>query len=296
MNPDKAVTLEQELKCYGQPDTRSRELGRLPRQRFNVIEERLSCPSEETDYLLLSTPGIGTGQAWICSRWKDHRYASVTESLSDAMAIPESLLVARLKDFRGYGYDMHQNISYPWPLPGVQVPTGLPTPKINCCTFVEALLVKAWEDALPGRFSWSRSLHDQMMILGKKDVFSPVRAVVEAGMATPLADPSAPPPPWTLVQGWKSLNPLKGGHSFLVVAERQGVVLTLEANAAYGLSGVGFRGLGNAEQFGFAPPPDWWCNPDLWMGGKVWTWERLLAAYGVLKLARLKVIDPRWAG
>jgi hypothetical protein len=134
-----------------------------------------------------------------------------------------------------------------------------------------------------------------MMILGK-DVFSPVRAVVEAGMATPLADPSAPPPPWTLVQGWKSLKPLKGGHTFLVVAERQGVVLTLEANAAHGLSGVGFRGLGNAEQFGFAPPPDWWRNPELWRGRKVWTWERLLDAYGALELARLKVTDPRWAG
>lgn len=304
MSNGKVATLSQELKCFEQPDAQSGVRGLLQPKQFNVLEERQSFPSKDTDYLLLSTPGIGTGQAWICSRWKTQRYASVTESASaapvitnaarDGMTIAESFLVARLKDFRGYGYDLTKNISYPWPLPGVTLPTGRLEPKINCCTFVEALLVKAWEDAMPGRFNWSLERHKQMMILGK-DLFSPVTAVLEAGMATPIEDLNAPPQAWTVVQGWKRLQPNEGGHTYLIVAQRDGVVLTLEANAAYELNGVGFRGLGNAEKFGFKPPPGWWQNPDLWKGKKMWTWQQLRQAYTGLKLARLKVSDQRWA-
>ncbi|HLL54712.1 MAG TPA: hypothetical protein VK447_14260 [Myxococcaceae bacterium] len=295
MTDRKVATLTKELACFGQPDTRLAALGQLPQQHpFNVLDERRGFPSEDTDYLLLSTPGVGTGQAWVCSRWKDQRYASVM--VEDGMTIAESHLVARLKDFKGYGYELADtNISYPWPLPGINVRTGAPNPKINCCTFVEALLVKSWEDALPGRIKWNASRHDQMMIRGT-DLYSPVTAVVEAGIATPIADTNAPPPPWTIIQGWKNpQQPKEGGHSFLVVAQRNGAVLTLEANAAHGLSGVGFRGLGNAEQFGFAPPPGWWQNAALWKEGKVWTWQRILGAYAGIKMARLKVSNLRWA-
>jgi len=216
-----------------------------------------------------------------------------TDFAGDEMAIDECLLVARLKDFKGYGYDLTQDISYPWPLPHVTVRTGLQSPKINCCTFVEGLLVKAWEDSVGDRLPWSPERHKQMMILGN-DLFSPITAVVEAGMATPLEPPETDLPPWTLVQGWKNLRAKQGGHTFLIAAQRNQAVLTLEANASHQLNGVGFRGLGNAEGFNFEPPPSWWENPSLWKDGKVWTWPRIRATYPDLKLARLKVTQLQW--
>jgi hypothetical protein len=211
----------------------------------------------------------------------------------DPMAIDESLLVARLKGFKGYGYHLTEGISYPWPLPQLSVRTGLPSPKINCCTFVEALLVKAWEDAVGTRLHWGPERHKQMMILGS-DLFSPITAVVEAGMATPLELPEKDVPPWTIVQAWKDLRGKEGGHTFLIVAQRQEAVLTLEANASHRLEGVGFRGLGHAERFHFAPPPGWWEHPNLWKDGKMWTWPRIRDAYPDLKLARLKVKGLQW--
>ncbi|MDC0710175.1 hypothetical protein POL68_16985 [Stigmatella sp. ncwal1] len=221
-------------------------------------------------------------------------------------SIDESFLVTRLKDFEGYGYDLTRNISYPWPLANASVPTGLPFPKINCCTFVEALLVKSWEDALlagtkpqgnpeVARRFWNPQRHKQMMILGS-DLFSPITAVIEAGMATRVEDLKTPPPPWTLVQGWRDMKAKKGGHTFLIVAERNGTVLTLEANASYNLNGVGFRGLGNAEKFSFKPPQGWWQNSALWKDGKVWTWQRIRDCYPDLQMAPLKVTRLEWAG
>jgi hypothetical protein len=216
-----------------------------------------------------------------------------TDFADDDMAIQESFLVERLKDFRGYGYDLTRGISYPWPLPRIKVTTGAPQPKTNCCTFAEALLVKAWEDAVPEFLDWGPERHKQMMILGD-DLFSPITAVVEAGMAVPLEIPDTEVPPWTLVQGWKDLAGKKGGHTFIIVAQREGVVLTLEANGHYLLNGVGFRGLGHAEDFDFAPPKGWWEDSGMWQDGKVWTWERLRAAYPDLQMARLKVKGLQW--
>lgn len=214
--------------------------------------------------------------------------------VSDEMTIKESILVTRLKYFTGYGYDLTKGVSYPWPLPGIEVTLGLKAPKINCCTFIEALLVKAWEDVVQDRLKWNMKRHRQMMIHDKEDLFSPITAVIEEGMALPHEALDTMPPPWTLVQGWRDLREMKGGHTFLIAAERNGVVLTLEANASYGLSGIGFRGLGNAEAFGFKPPPDWWRNPGLWKDGKMWTWQDIRRAYPALKLARLKVKDLQW--
>jgi hypothetical protein len=211
----------------------------------------------------------------------------------DGMAIEESFLVERLKGFRGYGYDLTTGISYPWPLPRIKVATGVQSPKTNCCTFVEALLVKAWEDAVPELLEWGPERHKQMMVLGA-DLFSPITAVVDAGMAVPLEPPDTEVPPWTLVQGWRDLPAKKGGHTFLIVAQRDEAVLTLEANSHYQLNGVGFRGLGHAEDFDFAPPERWWEDPSLWQDGKVWTWPRLRAAYPDLQMARLKVTQLQW--
>lgn len=211
----------------------------------------------------------------------------------DEMAIKEFFLVERLKDFKGYGYDMTKGVCYPWPLPRIKVPTDVQPPKINCCTFIEALLVKAWDDAAPDLVDWGPERHKQMMIWGE-DLFSPITAVVEAGMAVSIDPPETEVPPWTLVQGWKDPRAKKGGHTFLIVGQRGEAVLTLEANAHYQLNGVGFRGLGHAEDFDFEPPPNWWADPQLWQDGEVWTWPRLRAAYSALQMARLKVIELEW--
>jgi hypothetical protein len=284
----KIATLKQELKCFNQPDSRSQVLAHLPARAFDVLEVRECFPTADTDYMRLATPGVGSGEAWICSRWGQQRYVEVRDGVdfsADPMAIPESFLLKRLRDFAGYDYNLKDSISYPWPLPGVQVNTR-PPKRINCCTFAEGLLVKSWEDAVGARLSWSQKSHKQMMIMETGDYYSPVTAVIEAGMAVPVNSTEAPPPPWTIIQGWR--EQWARGHTFILVANRNGKVLTLEANESFKIKGVGFRGLGNAESFGFMPPPKWWEAPE------VWTWKQIRDAYPFHKLARLKVTQLQW--
>ncbi|MBN1206044.1 MAG: 1,4-beta-xylanase [Myxococcaceae bacterium] len=108
-------------------------------------------------------------------------------------------------------------------------------------------------------------------------------------MAVPEESTSAPPPPWTLIQGWRSRQPLTGGHTFILVAQHGGKVLTLESNNHYSLDGVGFRGLGNAESFpDFSPPAEWWLREE------VWDWEKIRTTYPHHRLARLKVTQLQW--
>jgi len=47
-----------------------------------------------------------------------------------------------LPTFTDYIYDF-KSVYYPWALAGVSLPLA-PPKLINCCTFAEALLVKAW--------------------------------------------------------------------------------------------------------------------------------------------------------
>jgi hypothetical protein len=290
MSAYKVAKLKEALKCFRTPDSHSEVLAHLPAQAFNVLEVRERYPNADTDYLRLATPGVGTGEAWICSRWEQHHYADVEtreidDFTGDPMAIPESFLLARLRDFAGYEYQLKDPLCYPWPLPGATVNT-LPPKKINCCTFVEGLLVKAWEDAVGSRLHWSQKSHNQMMINGTDDYFSPIAALIEAGMAVPVEATAEPPPPWTVIQGWR--EQWAKGHTFILVAQRNGKVLTLEANESYKMKGVGHRGLGNAESFGFSPPPKWWEDPE------VWTWDQIRNTYRFHKLARLKLTQLQW--
>ncbi len=292
MSTGLVATLKRELKCFSQPDVRSELLGMLPARTFTVLEVRERSPTPDTDYVRLSTPGVGSGEAWICSRWEHQRYAEVEDAdpfRNDPMAIDEALLVKYLRDFTDYTYSLKGPISYPWPLPGVDVNTQPPR-LINCCTFVEGLLVKAWEEAKGSQLDWSKRRHDQMMIAGQpRDYFSPVTAVIEAGMAVPVESTEAPPPAWTLIQGWD--RGYDAGHTFLLVAHHaaEGKILTLEANHSFKLNGVGFRELGMAEAFGFSPPSEWWTHAE------VWTWEKLRTHYVNHKLARLKITHLQWA-
>ena len=161
--------------------------------------------------------------------------------------------------------------------------------KNNCCTFVEALVVRAWQDVHPNRFGWTAARHRQMMIIGD-DLFSPIHCLVEAGIATAVADPNASPRPWSAVQGWRSRG---GGHTFLIVDHHAASdrVLTLESNRGYGLDGVGFRKLGNLrEHVNNGPPAAWWEN------AKAPTWAEICATYAERELAALKVTNRSWSG
>jgi rubredoxin len=69
-------------------------------------------------------------------------------------------------------------------------------------------------------------------------------------MADPV-DPDALPHGWTIVQGWRSADVSKGGHTFLIVDVHRETerVLILESNYAFGMNGPGFRELGDVEAF-----------------------------------------------
>lgn len=200
--------------------------------------------------------------------------------------IDESNLVDTLPAFRPYRYG--HDVSYPWPLLGVGA-IDEPGRFNDCCTFVEALTVRAFEQGAGGAFSWGKRRHGQMMIVDTKDRFSPVTAVVEAEIADRV-DPDAAPGPWTLVQGWKQR--WKGGHTFLLVDHDPSTdrVLLLESNKAFGLDGPGLRGLGNLRDLDGGPPPAWWTQP------AVWTWAQVKQAWPYRKAARLRVEGTRWSG
>jgi hypothetical protein len=202
-----------------------------------------------------------------------------------AGAVPESVLTALLPAFVPYRYA--NNVFYPWALPGVSLPQA-PPHQIDCCTFVEALTVGAWAKHRGTSFQWSSARHAQMMIMGT-DLYSPVAAMVESGMATAVPA-GQPPTAWCVGQGWGSSS----GHTFIIVARHapSDRVLTLEANKAYGLDGVGCRRFGNLSQLpGGRPPARWWEDP------AAPTWSEMLAFYSKgVKLAKLNVANPVWAG
>jgi hypothetical protein len=216
--------------------------------------------------------------------------SSATPSLPNATRFPvsESALTSLLPAFTDYTYDF-KSVYYPWALPGVSLPLA-PPKLINCCTFAEALLVKAWANTYGQAFQWNSKRHGQMMITSANDLFSPVTAVIEAEMGTPVPA-NQPPSAWCLLQGWRSST---SGHTFIVVAYHAATdrVLTLEANAAYSIKGVGYRNFGSLRDFlGGQPPSRWWEN------SAAPTWRGILSAYPQgLKMAKLNVYGLSWSG
>jgi hypothetical protein len=204
--------------------------------------------------------------------------------------VQETEIIKLLASFKGYTYAKEPR--YPFDQPGVGVKQA-PPKQNDCCTFVEALVVRAWANVHGGAFVWNLDRHEKMMIQDTAHVYSPVTAVIEAAMAKAVSNKTQPPPPWTLVQGWRTLKPLYGGHTFLVVAVDPATsrVLTLESNYTFGMNGPGFRELGDLDSFtSLHPGKDWAKN------SRLWTWEKFSSFYPNMQLAQLNVLNPTWAG
>ena len=262
---ERVATLSISLRGFAKADTTSQFEGWLEPGRYVVLEERSRGHDR---YARLFAPALGAGDTWICTRSRGQDYAKVQDArpvaapelhATDGLTIPESALVETSARFSAFTYDLDE-ARYPFALAGVTVPLAPPLTN-NCCTFVEALLVGAWQ-GVHGGFVWSAERHRQMMILSRDDYFSPVTAAVESGMGV-AAPEGAAPRPWTLVQGWREM--WNKGHTFLVVAhhEPSDRVLTLESNSSYGLDGVGWREIGNLRDQ-LSPPEHWWENESLW--------------------------------
>ncbi|CAM4431273.1 hypothetical protein [Corallococcus exiguus] len=292
------------LRGFVLPDTDSQFEGYVEPGTYFVLEHRKGYPTPDMDYARLEVPTLGALDTWICTRWKSQSYAVILPETkpppvirqnfdNDPLAVPEEKLVELLNDFTAYRYDL-DHAFYPWPLPGIRVALA-PPQKNNCCTFVEALTVKAFSDVHGAAFNWDARRHRQMMIASTEDLFSPVTAAIESGMALLAPSEASPPHPWTLIQGWR--KQWDSGHTFLVVDHHVETdkVLVLESNAYEGLNGVGFRNLGNLRDLGVdllgdKPLGDWWKQSD------VWTWRRICSTYLSRKQAWLKVKDRKLSG
>jgi len=285
--------VKRNLKGFTDPDTASQFECRVRKGSYECLEYRPKFPGPDTDYAKLDMDTLADGDTWVCTRWKNDIYARVVEqeAMPEQVELPErfddgvdeSKLVSLLETFRAFRYTP-RGARYPFPLQGISVKQS-PPHKNNCCTFVEALVIKAWLDNVPD-FRWDAHGHAEMMILGS-DLFSPVNVLIERGIALSLS-PDAPPHPWSVVQGWSANN---SGHSFIIVAHHgeSDRILTLESNSAYGLDGVGFRKLGGLREFQPGQAPSrWWENP------RTPTWKDIRRWYPKRRLCALKINNVSW--
>lgn len=295
MTTYKVANLLRRLKGYSDADTQSQFEGWVGPGRYEVLDYKKKYPSQDSDYVKIDVDTLADNDTWICSRWKSEIYAkieleepsvSVPADLgSDIKAIEEADLVNWLIPFKPFRYSPSK-ARYPYTIPGIRVKISPPYQN-NCCTFVEAIVVKAFSEATTD-FSWDGGDHAQMMVLGN-DLFSPVTVLVEKKVAT-IVDPDATPLPWSVIQGWRELG--RRGHTFIAVAyhRESDKVLTLEANNHYKIDGVGFRNLGSLRDFPDGKVPQrWWEHP------KTPTWREIRRAYPDRKQCALKIKKPQWA-
>ena len=286
------------LRGFVDPDTRSQFEGHLEPGTYPVEELRLNHPNTDTDYARVTAPGLGANDTWICIRWRGHVYATVEDipdplpapvvaDRNDPLSVPETALTNLIPRFAEFTYDL-DDARYPYELPGVRLPMSPPDTN-NCCTFVEALVVRAWADSA-SMFEWSSARHRQMMIMDAGDFYSPVTACLETGIADAVDDQERSPEPWTVIQGWR--HQWRGGHTLIIVDHHPQTdrILTLESNSSYRLDGVGFRALGNLRDLDGRPPQNWWQD------ARCWTWSRFCSTYRFRQQAALKVVDLSWSG
>ena len=293
---DLRVRLPKPLRGFRDADTSSELEGRLQAGTYAVLERRTGEAGGDADYARVSAPAMPGGDTWICTRWRSESYGELFEFTprpapaasdwsADDLSVPESELIDTLEAFHGYSYTS-KNARYPFALDGVSLKQA-PPGQNNCCTFVEALVVRTWQNV--HGIPWDSHLHNLMMIISD-DLFGPITAIEKAGMGVRVPDPDAPPQPWTAIQGWTEGN--GSGHAFFILDydEATDRVLTLESNKGYGLNGVGFRMLGNIEAQPNARPPAAW--PSI---GSMPTWEQICSRYVSRACATLKVTDIGWA-
>ncbi len=276
---DQVVVLRRRLKGFIKPDTNSQYEGYLEPGEYALLDSIMNSAGD-TVYALVEAPELGGHDTWLCIRWQQNSYASIeSRDIAPPMSPPlasgqrtvsDEMLLKELDNFIEYRYDK-DNARYPAELPGVSLPMA-PPKQNNCCTFVEALLVKVWSDNFSD-FTWSPKQHHQMMIMSSDDYFSPITALVEAEMAVPVDDVDGMPSPYTVIQGWR--KQWRGGHTFIILDyhDETDKVLTLESNSAYNLNGVGFRGINNLRDVDSIPPARWWERDD------VWTWRKIRSTY-----------------
>lgn len=167
---------------------------------------------------------------------------------------------------------------------------------IDCCTFAEATILGAARPPPLAPFPWTIAQHQRVNISGSPlDVWGPVGGYCDAGLADAIALDMPPDSP-AIMQGWRCARADRhgpdvaaGGHTMLIVgyASSSGRVLVLEANdAASGLNGPGFRGLGPLALLNKLPPG----RPAGWeLDRRCPTWKELCTAYPLRRLARLRL-------
>ncbi len=285
------IELYQNLKGYDQPDTTSSSTISIQKGRYSLVELKVKHPTNDTDYAFIQ---LASGERkWICLRWKDDEYGKLTRGndagglnidfSSDPMSIDESVLIDLLPLFNDFIYDL-RNTTYPFQLKGINLPQAPPSLN-NCCTFVEAIVVGAWQKS-HSNFQWDNTKHGQMMIFSDEDYYSPVTCLVNTDMAMEI-NSDAKPHKWTVIQGWR--KQWSGGHTFIILDHHQETdrVLTLESNKAFNLDGVGYRMLGNYRDVK-KPTNDWWQD------SRLPTWEKIKSTYKFRKQCVLKVNNISW--
>jgi hypothetical protein len=240
-------------------------------------------------------------------------------------SVNEKKIIKLLKEFKDYKYGGNY---YPYELPGSRI-----RPKYikghadykkenNCCSFTEALLVKAWLDNIVG-LAYDLPKHNKWINVGlskdtRMDVLDPL---IDLGIGIDLAQkekdneksPNEKPVPWTMIQGYrykpsddignpedppaKQWKKWQRGHSFIILDYHPETdrVLTLESNSGYNMNGPGFRKLGDLDDDsdwvkGRSPARNWWEKEDLQK------WDEMTKSpnYPYWRMVRLKVYDLKW--
>lgn len=93
----------------------------------------------------------------------------------------------------------------------------------NCSTMTACLLAAVYP-----HLSWSREDYADLQIFDSSRPHSPMDAVIRRGIGRQV--PDFIPGRWHLVQGWRSIEPLRG-HAFLVQALVHGPLLVLQASS-----------------------------------------------------------------
>lgn len=282
------VTLNRSLNAYVSPDTSQSSISRISPGTYDV-QEVFEDRSGDATYVEIVP--MGDLRVWICTRWSDHVYATVEAPFTGwpqlEGAIDEALLVQRIRQFAGFRYSLTDPHYLDQPIEGSNDYKLVPPRQNNCCVFVEDLVMGAFR-AAGVKVPWTKTSHKQAMIAYWDDLFSPVTAYVEAGVAVRLEDPRALPAPWTVCQGWGPTS----GHTFMVLDVHRPTrkVCTIESNNAKGMDGPGMRALGDLDSLLDGPPENWWERDG------VPTWEELHKTYSKgIEGARLKVTNLRWA-